>query len=192
MRLGILNLQILIDNLLEGASIEAGRFRVFPRQTDLSAVVQEIVHTVHPLLEKYGQRLSINIPDQLPSIWADPRRTGQVLVNLFSNAIKMGPAGSEITLSVVVGEQAVKVCVGDQGPGIPAEMRQDIFSRFAHESLSDNRAEHGAGLGLSVVKAIVEAQEGQVGVRDGPQGGAIFWFTAPIARETSVQEGQRS
>jgi signal transduction histidine kinase len=136
---------------------------------------------MQPLMKKYGQRLGMQLPDELPLVWADPRRTGQVLVNLLSNAIKVGPAGSEITITVKVCGQEVQVFVSDQGPGIPPGQHKDIFSRFANTNISNDRVEHGAGLGLSVVKAVVEAQKGQVGVMDGAGGGAIFWFSVPIS-----------
>lgn len=186
LRLGVLGLQTLIDNLLEGASIEAGRFRVNPHPADLGGIALEVVATLQPLLEKYNQRLQVEIPEGLPQVQADPRRTAQVLVNLISNAIKWGPPGSEISLSLSLEGKAVRVGVGDRGPGVPPGQHQNLFSRFAHLDLGNHRAESGAGLGLSVVKAIVEAQGGQVGVDDRPGGGAVFWFTVPLSGVDAV------
>ncbi len=186
LRLGILGLQTLIDNLLEGASIEAGRFHVYPQPADLSEIVSEVIRTMQPLFDKYGLRLALAVPDSLPVVRADSRRTGQVLVNLLSNAIKWSPPGSEITLAAQICEGQVKIMIGDQGPGIAPEQRPELFRRFVHLRSSSQRAEAphtpvGAGLGLSVVKAIVEAQHGQVGVADRAGGGAVFWFTVPFA-----------
>ncbi len=181
LHLGILGLQTLIDNLLEGASIEAGRFRVQPRPVDLVEIAANVIHQMQPLFDKYHLRLVFDWPDDLPLVLADSRRTGQVLVNLLSNAVKMGPPGSAITVSANVADGMVRVWVADQGPGVPPGQRQDIFRRFARPHGEGAHPDHGAGLGLSVVKAIVEAQEGQVGVTDAPQGGAAFWFTVPVA-----------
>lgn len=187
LHLGVLSLQTLTDNLLEGASIEAGRFRVQPRSGELTEIVTEAVRIMQPLLNKYNQRLIIELPADLPEIMVDMRRTGQVLINLLSNAIKWSPKGSEITLKAEIDASQdsvgcrVKVSIGDQGPGISSDRKQDLFKRFAHRQVRDQRTEHGAGLGLSVVKTIVEAQNGQVGVADRTGGGAIFWFTIPIA-----------
>jgi PAS domain S-box-containing protein len=177
LHLGILGLQTLIDNLLEAASIEAGRFHVAPKTMELVDVIDEAARTMQPLLQKYNHRLQVNLPADLPLVKVDPRRTIQVLVNLISNAIKWGPGDTEINLSATTFEHEVKIIITDQGPGVLPEHKEGLFTRFAHVHMDNNRAEYGAGLGLSVVKAIVEAQGGQVGVEDQPGGGAIFWFT---------------
>ena len=179
--LGVLSLQNLIDNLLEGASIETGRFQVFPRPMDLTELIQEVVRVMQPLMDKNRHQLQMDLPADLPLVQADHRRTSQVLVNLLSNAIKWGPQGSLLFLSALVSEGAAKVSVADQGPGILPEHKQDLFVRFGHIHSDNGRAEYGAGLGLSVVKAIVESQNGQVGVEDRTGGGAVFWFTIPLA-----------
>jgi PAS domain S-box-containing protein len=187
-RLGVLSLQNLIDNLLEGASIEAGRFRVSPRPVDLEEVIQEAARIMQPLMDKNRQTLELEVPPDLPPVRADPRRTTQVLVNLLSNAVKWSPRDSAIQLLARAGEGMVKVQVADQGPGISPEHKQDLFVRFAHVQSADRRAEHGAGLGLSVVKAIVESQNGCVGVEDRPGGGAVFWFTVPAIHPAAGDE----
>ncbi|HZD56352.1 MAG TPA: ATP-binding protein [Anaerolineales bacterium] len=186
--LGVLSLQHLIDNLLEGASIEAGRFQVSPRPTELAEVIHEAIRVMQPLMEKNRQEMQLDLPEDLPLVRADPRRTGQVLVNLLSNAIKWGPQGSKISLRAIATDHEVKILVGDEGPGVSAEHKQDLFIRFARLESNGGRAEHGAGLGLPVVKAIVESQQGQVGVEDGPGGGAVFWFTIPIVHLYSLAE----
>jgi signal transduction histidine kinase len=105
-----------------------------------------------------------------------------VLINLLSNASKYSPDETEITVGVAVEHSWVRISVADQGPGIPPEYRTDLFRLFMHDrgSSDDRLARGGTGLGLSVVKAVVEAQGGQVGVDDRPRGGAIFWFTLPV------------
>lgn len=186
--LGVLSLQNLIDNLLEGASIEAGRFQVSPRPTELAEIVQEVARVMQPLMEKKHQSLRIDLPADLPLVFADPRRTNQVVVNLLSNAIKWGPQDSDIFLNLMVMGDEVRVSVVDQGPGIMPDHKQILFTRFGHVQSDDGRAECGAGLGLSVVKAIVESQKGQVGVEVRDGGGAIFWFTIPIVELSSSED----
>jgi K+-sensing histidine kinase KdpD len=183
--LGSLGLQTLIDNLLEGASIEAGRFQVRPQPADLSQIVRDALRTMQPLLDKYSQHLRLDLPEGLPAVQADARRTGQVLINLLSNAIKWSPAGAEISVQVEPGPQSIKISVGDEGAGLSAEQKQDLFRRFAYLTVQEHRAEAGAGLGLSVVKAIVTAQQGEVGACDRPGGGVIFWFTIPVAEASA-------
>ena len=185
LHLGTLGLQTLIDNLLEGASIEAGRFRVSPRRADLTEIIGEATQTMQPLLDKRDQVLTLELPPQVPPVKADLRRTVQVLVNLISNASKYGPDQAEITICASLLPQArVKVTVADRGPGISAEFRRLLFHRFVHPDPVETRAQYGVGLGLSVVKAIVEAQGGQVGLEDRAGGGSIFWFTLPVWSET--------
>jgi PAS domain S-box-containing protein len=181
LHLGILGLQTLVDNLLEGASIEAGRFRVYPRPVEISEIIQETIKTMQPLFDKYDQRLSVELSPELPVVQADPRRTGQALINLLSNAIKWSPPGSEIILQAEPSALGVQISVGDQGPGVSPDHRSDLFTRFTYLRSGNQRAEYGAGIGLSVVKAIVETQGGQVGVMDRSSGGSIFWFTIPAA-----------
>jgi PAS domain S-box-containing protein len=183
LHLGTLGLQTLVDNLLESASIEAGRFRVSPRASDLGLILAEATQTMQPLLEKYGQHLIVELPPEIPIVWADPRRTVQVLVNLLSNASKYGPTEETITIRVRVKDQLVRVEVADRGTGIPPQHRENLFRRFVYPDSHTGSAMVGAGLGLSVVKAIIEAHDGGVGVDDRPGGGAIFWFTLPIASD---------
>jgi len=180
LHLGVLSLQTLVDNLLESASIEAGHFRVSPRPNDLTPLIQEAVDTMHPLLEKYEQRLSLDTPAELPAVMADPRRIVQVLVNLLSNASRYGPA-DEITLTAREQGEGVIVRVADRGPGVSGQQRELLFRRFEHPASAGAESKVGAGLGLSVVKAIVEAHGGKTGVDDRPGGGSIFWFTLPKA-----------
>ena len=116
LHLGVLNLQKLVDNLLESASIEAGRFQVHPRPCNLDDIIVEAVRTMQPLLNKYGQRLTVELPASIPVVQADPRRTVQVLVNLLSNASKYGPTDAEITVGVVTVHDWVRVTVSDQVP----------------------------------------------------------------------------
>ncbi len=116
---------------------------------------------------------------------ADPRRSTQVIVNLLSNANKYAPQGSHIVVRAVKDGKYIKIEIVDRGPGIPEDKRNEIFRRFAYIVQEERAsAQYGAGLGLSVVKAIVEAQDGTIGVADNPEGGSIFWFTLPFKEST--------
>lgn len=181
LHLGILGLQTLIDNLLESASLEAGRFRVHPHPADLGEIISEATRTMRPLQEKYGHRLVVGLPTEIPYVQADSRRVVQVLVNLLSNAIKFSPDSSEISLTVLVHGDYLRLEVADRGPGVPSGYQTDIFRPFVHPGSQNGRSLHGAGLGLSVVKAIVEAHGGQVGMQDRAGGGSVFWLTLPVA-----------
>jgi PAS domain S-box-containing protein len=180
LRIGILGLQTLVDNLLESASIEAGHFRVYPRACDLGEIIAEAALTMRSLLDKHGQRLVVDLPAAIPVVHADPRRTVQVLVNLLSNASKYGPDDDDISVGATVTGEWVRVAVADRGPGVDPSHRAELFQRFIQPGLGNDTARYGAGLGLSVVKAIVESLGGHVGFEDRSGGGSVFWFTLPV------------
>jgi signal transduction histidine kinase len=118
------------------------------------------------------------------NVIADRRRTVQILVNLLSNAIKHSPEDGLIRINYFTVDGKLRVEVTDEGGGVPFDQRNNLFRRFSHVDTSNERARQGAGLGLSVVKAIVEAQNGEVGIDDSPEGGNSFWFTLPLANES--------
>ena len=142
---------------------------------------------MQPLLSKHSQRLTVELPASIPVVQADPRRTVQVVVNLLSNASKYGPINAEIIIGVSIAHGWVRVTVSDEGPGIAAERRADLFERFAASEGASSSRQAGFGLGLSVVKAIVEGHNGQVGVDDRPGGGCrILVHIACNRRITSI------
>ncbi len=175
----VTSLQTLVDNLLESVSIEAGRFRIRRRPTDLGAMVAEACTLMKPLLERRNQALIAHVPDHLPELSVDPMRLTQVLVNLISNASKYGPIDEPIELAVELQPDALKISVADRGSGIPPEEKRNLVHRFVRLEGKDN-IQYGIGLGLAVVKAIVESHGGAVGLDERPGGGSIFWFTIPL------------
>lgn len=183
LNLGITNLQTLIDNLIEAASIEAGRFKVSIQSVPFGSILQEAQEMIQPLVEKYGLQLVVSPLKEPVQVMADQRRTVQVLVNLISNAIKHSPEGGHIQINHSISAKELRVEITDEGSGIPLNLRGNLFRRFSHLDMPNERTKQGAGLGLSVVKAIVEAQQGEVGIKDLQAGGASFWFTLPLADE---------
>ena len=143
---------------------------------------------MEPLAKKYGQLIEVDAPTEMPEVRADPRRTGQVLVNLLSNAIKWNPTGGTIRLSLTQEQDKIVISVVDQGPGIPIDRQSEVFLRFDRVQTPQGRSEYGAGLGLSVVKAIVEAQGGQVGAYNHPAGGAVFWFSLLVISSEEAEK----
>ncbi len=185
--MGIISLQTLIDNLLESASLEAGHFRVYPRSSDLGEIIAEATHMTLPFQEKYGQSLVVELPATIPLVLVDSHRIVQVLVNLLFNAIKYSPDETKITLGAMVNQGWVRVAVSDRGPGVPPGRQDELFYQFVHYDADDAKSRHGVGLGLSVVKAIIETHNGQVGVENRPGGGAVFWFTLPVIEEQDTE-----
>ncbi|HSV86879.1 MAG TPA: histidine kinase dimerization/phospho-acceptor domain-containing protein, partial [Levilinea sp.] len=113
--LGTISLQNLIDNLLEGASIETGRFQVWPKPCRAVDIIEEACMAIQPLVEKVGLVIRKNYPPDMPLVLADFRRTTQVVVNLLSNAVKWSPTGSEITITLLPEPDLVAVHVADRG-----------------------------------------------------------------------------
>ncbi|HCB49107.1 MAG TPA: hypothetical protein DEP47_06195, partial [Chloroflexi bacterium] len=175
--MGIVGLQTLVDNLLESARLEAGRFRVFPRPIELGEIIADATHIMQPLLIRHRKQLLVELPTIIPVVQADSRRITQVLVNLLSNANKYSPDNTEIAIHVTEDGDRVRIAVTDQGPGISADFRPSLFRRFVRPESGAGKSRYGAGLGLPVVKAIIEAHGGEVGVEDRPEGGSVFWFT---------------
>jgi two-component system sensor histidine kinase ResE len=181
LNLGIINLQTLIDNLIEAASIEAGRFKVSLQPVPFDRILSEAVGIVGPLADKYSLDLIAQPVEQTTVVLADQRRTVQALVNLLSNAIKHSPEHGSIQIKHEIVDQRLRVEVIDEGSGVPPGQRNSLFRRFAHLDTENERARQGAGLGLSVVREIVEAQQGEVGVTERVEGGTSFWFTLLLA-----------
>lgn len=180
LNLGIINLQTLIDNLIEAASIEAGRFKVSLQAVSFDVILKDALKIILPLAEKYSLKLTSQ-PIQGPIfVMADQRRTVQALVNLLSNAVKHSPENGFIQIKHDIIDKQLRVEVIDEGGGVPLGQRSNLFRRFAHLDTANERARQGAGLGLSVVKEIVEAQQGQVGITERAEGGTAFWFTLPL------------
>ncbi len=182
----VAGLQTLIDNLLESASIESGHFRIRPREARLSDVIGEAVRVMAPLLQRREQGLQIEMDWLSPPLSLDPTRITQVIVNLLSNASKYSPTGKGIRIKVSpCPESMLKISVIDQGAGLSPHDRENLFKKFVR--LNDNTGEQfGVGLGLWVVKTIVDAHGGTVGVDENPDGGSVFWFTMPMENTTDV------
>jgi two-component system phosphate regulon sensor histidine kinase PhoR len=181
-------LQTLIDNLLESANIDSGHFRIHPQEVRLSEIIGEAVRVMAPLLQRREQGLQIEMDWSSPPLYLDPTRITQVMVNLLSNASKYSPTGKGIRIKVSpYPDNMFQISVVDQGAGLPPHDREKLFRKFVR--LKDSTGEHfGVGLGLSVVKTIVEAHGGTVGVDENPEGGSIFWFTLPFGTAPEISQ----
>jgi len=177
--LSTLHLQTLVDNILESTTIEAGCFQVHRRPVNLESIVKGAADLMSPLLRRRNQHLAYTGPVVLPVVWADANRLTQVLVNLLSNASKFSPMDGRIELNILQDPEWMTISVLDSGPGLPTERFADLFKRFVTANQSHD-TQYGIGLGLSVVKSIVEMHGGQVGAENLPTGGAKVWFTIPI------------
>lgn len=163
----------LMENLLTSASINDGRLQVARRPTDLRSVIEDVRPVVEPLLARTQQRLRVRGRASLPLVDGDERRLAQVLINLVTNASKYSGIKTTIDLSVGLRSGKVRVTVADRGPGIAPELAERLFEPYYRAGRTDG---DGMGIGLSVVRSIIEAHGGSVGVKNRASGGACFWF----------------
>jgi signal transduction histidine kinase/HAMP domain-containing protein len=161
---GTLRLTQLIDNLLESVRIDAGHDSIRRQPVALEEVIDEAVDLASPLLSLRDQRLSVDLPYPMPAVSGDATRLVQVFVNLLANAHKFAPAGSTIGVAGEVRNSEVVLWVEDEGPGLPPEAGDRLFGRFMRSPGEEPR-ESGMGLGLFIVKSIVERHGGRVEAR---------------------------
>ena len=147
----------LIKDLLDISSIEAGRLSIIPQTLRVHDLLNEVRDMFNPYVEARSQTLQFYCPAELPPIQADRDRLLQVFSNLLGNAIKFTPEGGQITVTVDEGD-GVRFLIADSGRGIAAEELPHVFDRF-WQSAHSRRG--GAGLGLAITKAIVNAQPGR-------------------------------
>jgi two-component system, NtrC family, sensor histidine kinase KinB len=172
-------LQGLVENLLCAATIREGRLQLYRQSLSMSDLVEDVEAVVGPILAQRGQRLRIRMSQSLPEVLADSRRLGQVLVNLILNASKFGVANTPIDVTISPRHGSVRVSVADRGPGVSADQVDRLFQPYYRAPATADTVKDGVGLGLSIVKSIVEAHGGDVGIESRRGGGARFWFSVP-------------
>ena len=181
----------LIDDLLEVSRITTGRVRLRLAKVEVNALVQQATETIRAMIERKGQRLTVALsPDPL---WldADATRLEQVVGNLLSNASKYTDAGGHIRLAVEQEGNNAVIRVRDNGTGIAPDLLPHIFDLFTQADHSLDRSEGGLGIGLALVKSIVETHHGTVEARsDGLGMGSEFVVRLPVAAERSTAEDQ--
>ncbi len=175
----------MIEDLLDRTRIEAGRLEVHPVDVDLESCLLDAIEQLRPLASARRQRLGLTAPDNRIEVLADRDRLIQVAVNLIQNAVKYTPEDGEITVAIESSSpRFVRVLVRDTGPGIPAEDLDKIFDPFFRVQHGQRSGPKGLGLGLSIVKTLVELQGGSVSANNWPVGGAEVSFTLPLRSTT--------
>lgn len=173
----------LMENLLCSAAINEGRFSVHARPTDLVELAREVESVVGPLLDRKRQALRIIAATSVMAE-ADAHRISQVLLNLISNAHKYSEPDTNIEIEITTDHAVARVSVSDRGPGLPEGKALSAFRAYDRAGRRDG---DGLGIGLWVVRSIVRAHGGRVGVFNRAGGGATFWFelrqaaTSPLA-----------
>jgi two-component system CheB/CheR fusion protein len=176
-----MQLSKVVNDLLDVGRITAGKLQVDRSRVDLGAVVRQAVEMSSPLVEKRRHTLELHVPATPIDVDADGARLVQVVSNLLNNAAKYMQEGGRIELSVAEEAGAAVIRVRDEGVGIPPEMLDRIFQRFVQLGESRRLAEGGLGIGLSLVKAVVEAHGGRVDAHsEGIGRGSVFTVRLPM------------
>ncbi len=173
----------LVEDFLDSAALENGRPELELDAVDVQEVISEVV--LHYSIAANRKNISLIIDETPGIVLADYDRLVQILNNLVSNAIKFSSAETIVTLRTEQRDGVVRVCVVDQGPGIPAAEQADLFKPFSKLSPRPTGGESSTGLGLWIVKELATLQNGTVGMECPSDGGSIFWVDLPAHREQS-------
>jgi signal transduction histidine kinase len=174
----------LINDLLDVAKIEAGRFELHVSEFSITELCNDLIDFVRPLADKRQQTLEARLAGDLPRFRSDSGRIKQILFNLLSNAVKFTPTGGRIRLAADRdGAERVRLTVSDTGPGIPPDQRDAIFEKFRQLDSSTTREHTGTGLGLAITKDLVALLGGYIELDSTGGGGATFIVTLPTHSE---------
>ena len=192
----------LINDILDLSKIESGKMELKYGETEILSLCQSALVFIHQQSYKKQIQVETKISHDLPNLFADERRLRQVLINLLTNAVKFTPEGGQVTLDVTVSSQEkdhayCRFCVSDTGIGIAPENMNRLFEPFIQIDSALNRRYEGTGLGLSLVKRIVELHGGEVGVTSEVGVGSCFYFDLPLSplltppqASTSIENNQ--
>jgi signal transduction histidine kinase len=150
-------------------------------RVDLNLMAAAVAAQHEPAAERKQLTISLDLAEPLPQARADAGHAYQALTNYLSNALKFLPPGGRVTLRTRATDFAVRLEVHDNGPGVPPAERAALFTEFARLSNRPTAGEESTGLGLSIVKQLVELENGRVGADFPAAGGSIFWFELPVA-----------
>jgi len=185
----------LVRDLLDLCRLESGQVRVEISPTSLRTAVAEVTALLRPQLDEKDLAPAVQLPEDLPLVLADPQRLNQILTNLVTNACRYTPPEGQITITArflpsprpdprrypAAGTPCVEVAVQDSGIGIPAEDQERIFDRFVRLEHPLVKRAGGTGLGLTIVRQLLQLQEGRIWVESAPGRGSTFYFTLPTA-----------
>jgi PAS domain S-box-containing protein len=179
----------LVDDLLDVSRITRGKLELRMERITLDSVIQGALETVRPLIEQSGQQLTVKLPEQPVYLMADAVRLTQVFANLLSNSVKYTPPEGYVRLSAQLIDGSVAVHIEDNGIGIPENALSTVFDMFTQVDRVTDRTSGGLGIGLSVVKSLVEMHHGTVRAESpGPGKGSVFTVCVPLAEGSDMNE----
>ena len=171
----------MVNDLLDMSAIESGHLTIERRMVDITVPIKRIVEINEMFASPKNISIAISCQEQLPQVYADINRIEQVINNLLSNAIKYSQPGTEITVRLRHENNEVIISVADQGPGIPEKEQHKLFHAFGKTSVQPtSEKERSTGLGLLIVKKIMEAHGGRIWLLSEPGKGTEFFFSLPV------------
>jgi signal transduction histidine kinase len=170
----------IIDDFLDLAMIESGRFEVNAAPADIRAPLEKSMALNRMAARKKGLTLEPVVNGVLPVIRIDSPKIEQVFNNLIGNAIEHSKTGTSVTVGLAVAGDQLLVEVADSGPGLADDEIHRLFAPYARGRAGKGPGVKRTGLGLAISKKIIEAHNGQIGVKNRPEGGAVFYFALPI------------
>jgi PAS domain S-box-containing protein len=178
----------LINDLLDIEKFAFGHAPMESRRLGIAALIEEALTTNLPYAQRYAVQFQFGGCDPALEVLGDEGRLLQVLANLLSNAAKFSPRGGRVGIQVgtVDDGEGVRISVSDEGPGIPAGFRAQVFQRFAQAKPAQHRV-GGTGLGLAISKTLIERHGGRIGFRDNRPRGTVFYFDLPLAQSARNQ-----
>src|SRR5262249_41152687 len=177
----------LLDDLLDVSRITRGKLELRKEPVDLRAVIDAAIETARPTIDARRHALRVDVPPDLPPLSAASMPLAQVLSNLLTNAARYTDPGGHIDLSVHAEPQEVQICVSDDGIGIAADALPKIFQMFSQLRPALERSEGGLGIGLALVKGLVELHGGMVEARSaGPGHGSEFSVHLPALQPSEA------
>jgi signal transduction histidine kinase/CheY-like chemotaxis protein len=179
----------MIANLLDQTRIDQGKIELSPSDIDLRKFASDVIDQLRALATAKGQRLEIRLPESPVTVWADADCLVQIFTNLVHNATKFTAEGGQITVRISVNGRQACVAVTDTGRGIPDEALPTLFSPFSRIG-QERGGEKGLGLGLSIVKTLVELHGGRIAVESQSGTGSSFTFTVPLTPAARESEGR--
>jgi two-component system CheB/CheR fusion protein len=179
----------LLDDLLDVSRITRGGIEIRKEDTDLRQVIDSAIEALSPVLQDRSIHVAIDIAPEMLAVRGDPDRLQQVIVNILTNAVRYSPSGRPVRLSAQVDDDMVVVRVKDEGRGIPQNMLSEIFELFVQASQGLDRSGGGLGIGLTLVRKIVELHGGSITAHsDGPGTGSEFVIRLPYLQNAVIYE----
>jgi signal transduction histidine kinase len=181
----------LVNSLITVSEMDRGAIRIEPVVVDMGDLIQEAVQAIEPRTDRHELSMSVSLPDDLAPVWGDPQHLRQIMDNLLDNAVRYTPAQGRITIWAAQADlqdrqdgrqKYVVVSVRDTGVGIPAEEQERIFEKFYRADNPLTVEAGGTGVGLAIVRSLVEAHGGRVWVESEPGAGSTFSFTVPTSQ----------